>query len=150
MFYGRENLRKYGLGDLANLLDKMIAERPWIADYGMTEQKKMTNIMKSASIWLHPTEFIESFCITALETQLLGIYAITRRWGGLGDTLADGEKNGFVTLFEDGPYTKEAQQVWADEVLSVIKEKRWEKIKVEPAQYAWSEVAREWISEFRL
>jgi len=87
-----ENLYKYGLKDLADKLKSMMASRPFVKYHGFTEQNKMYRDVADAVIWLHPCNFIESYCITALEMLALGIYPVTRRLGALQTTLADAEK----------------------------------------------------------
>ena len=69
VYYGLENLRKYGLIALADKIDALIAARPWVKVHGFTEQNKMYRDVADACVWLHPATFIETFCITAIDDK---------------------------------------------------------------------------------
>ncbi len=150
VFYGLDNLYKYGLGARADEMKKMMAERPWINYHGFTEQKKMAQMTQDASIWIHPCDFIETFCITALEALSSGIFPVTRRLGALANTLADAESKGMATLLDHDCITVEEHGAYAYQVVKAIENKSWEKVKVDPDQFAWSGVAKDWINEFNL
>jgi glycosyltransferase involved in cell wall biosynthesis len=146
VYYGLENLYKYGMSERADILKKMMVERPWVHYHGFTEQKAMYNACADASVLCHPNDFIETFCITALEMPMSGIYMITRRWGAIANTLAPFERLGMAKMLDVDSVTPEEQRIWADECIKAIETKAWENIKIDPTQYAWSEVAREWIN----
>jgi len=150
VFYGFDNLYKSGpkMVELADLLRKMISERPWITYHGNTEQKELTRHLMEASLWVHPANFIESFCITAIETICAGTYPITRTLGALKDTLKDAREKGFAFLFDENCETDQEIAMWADKVCEAIDNKVWEKISVDPKKYSWESVAREWCEEF--
>lgn len=150
IFYGRENLRKYGLGQLADQLDRMIAARPWCIDRGFTEQNKMIETFKRSAIWLHPCDFIETFCLTSLETTLSGMYAVTRRLGGLQDTLKPFEEAGWATLLDHDCVTEEEYTAYAKAFESALLERKWEKPVLDPKQFDWDEVAKSWVEYLRL
>ncbi len=145
VYYGLDNLYKYGQGALADKLKLMMAERPWVKYSGFTEQKQMYKDCADAAIWLHCNDFIETFCITALEMQVNGVYSITRRWGAVANTLAEAEKNGMATLLDIDSVTPEEHKIWAEEAIKTIEEKRWEKVQVNPGKFAWSGVAKDWV-----
>lgn len=152
VFYGFENLYKSGPAMIA-LADKirlMISERPWIKYHGNTEQKELMNHFMEASMWVHPANFIESFCLTALEIVCSGTYTITRTLGALKDTLKDAREKGYAYLFEENCITPEEQKMWADKVCEALDNKAWEKIDISPDSYSWSSVADEWLKEFNL
>jgi len=146
IYYGLDNLYKYGLTDLANTLQKMIDDnKDWIVYHGFTEQKKMTRDISDAVVWLHPANFIETFCITAIETLALSIYPVARRLGALGDTLGDAEFKGDAVLLEHDAVTPEERQAYANEVIKVIKEKRWERMSFDAESHSWESVAKDFI-----
>ncbi len=150
VYYGLENLQKYGLNDLYNKIKKQIDERPWIHYKGFTEQKQMAIETRDAAVWCHPSTFIETFQITALEMLCSGIYPVIRRHGAIKDTLAQAEKDGMATLIDEECVTPEQHQLYADAVIKAIETKAWEKVKVDPNQFAWSSVAQEWKDLFQL
>jgi glycosyltransferase involved in cell wall biosynthesis len=154
VFYGFENLYKSGpaMTALADSLKLMISERPWITYHGNTEQKELTKHICEASLWVHPANFIESFCITAIETICAGTYPITRTLGALQDTLREASQNSYAYLFETNGIhvTEDEYAVWANKVCEALETKIWEKIDVSPEKYSWSSVADEWIDEMGL
>lgn len=152
VFYGFENLYKAtnrpDLIALADNLRKMISERPWITYHGNTEQKELTNHLLEASMWVHPANFIESFCISALEAICAGTYPITRTLGALQDTLKEARENGDAYLFEENCSTPEEIKLWSEKVCESLENKVWEKMDVAPDKYSWKSVAEEWRKEF--
>lgn len=150
VFYGFENLYKSGpqMVELADKLRHMIADRPWITYHGNTEQNELTNHLMEASLWVHPANFIESFCITAIETINAGCYPITRTLGALKDTLKEAQEQGFAYLFEENCVTEEEKKMWADKVCEALDTKVWEKMDVNPEKYSWASIAAEWCKEF--
>jgi glycosyltransferase involved in cell wall biosynthesis len=102
VYYGIDNLYKYGpaMSALADKLKGMIDERPYVKYHGFTEQKKMYQEVSDAVIWLHPCNWIETSCITALEMQALGVYPVTRSLGALNDTLREAKESGNAVLLE--------------------------------------------------
>jgi len=65
VYYGIENLEKYGRKELADRLKAMFAERPWVKYHGNVDQHTLAREMKESVIWLYNADFIETFCITA-------------------------------------------------------------------------------------
>lgn len=145
VYYGLENLYKYGLTDLANHLKQLMSERPWIKYHGFTEQKKMAKEIADAVVWLHPCDFIETFCITALETLILGIYPVTRALGGLKNTLAKAEADGNAVLLPHDCITPDEIAAYARATINVLREKKWENVKYDPDDVSWQSVAEEWL-----
>ncbi len=153
VYYGLENLYKYGQSELAEKLKKMMAERPWVTYHGFTEQKQMYAECQDAAVWMHCNDFIETFCITVLEMIKNGVYPITRRWGAIRDTAAEAERHGWARLLDIDSVTPEQHRIWADEAIKAIDQKAWENINPGPGwieKHAWSTVAKEWISEMKL
>lgn len=150
IYYGLENLYKYGQAELGDKIKKMIDERPWIKYHGFTEQKKMAQDTKDAVLWVHPSTFIETFQITALEMLCSGIYPVIRRHGAIKDTLKQAELDGMATLLDIECVTPEEHQKYAQAVCHALETKAWQRVKVDSSQFAWSSVAQEWIKEFQL
>jgi glycosyltransferase involved in cell wall biosynthesis len=143
VYYGLENLYKYGMAQLANTLKAMMDERPWVKYHGFTEQKKMYHEVSDAVVWCHPCNFIETFCITALEMLALGIYPVTHKLGALTDTLADAESNGQAVLLDHDCIIQAQIDAYADEVKKVLIEKKWENVSLDVEKHSWSSVAKE-------
>jgi glycosyltransferase involved in cell wall biosynthesis len=145
VFYGIEHLDKYGLTDLKNMLKAMMDERPWVKYHGFTQQDVLMSHLKEAAIWLHPCDFIETSCITAMEMVCAGVYPVTRRLGGLMDTLATPEKLGMATLLDSDCITESEYQKYIDATLDALKNKKWENVKFDPHELSWESVAKEWL-----
>lgn len=152
VFYGFENLYKSGpeMAKKADDMKKMISERPWVHYHGFTEQHKMAKLCADAAIWLHPCDFIETFCITALEMLALGVYPVTRKLGGLMDTLAVAEHMDMATLLPHDCITDEEFQSYADATIRALKEQKWNRVSIDPESFSWRSVAEEWIEIFNL
>lgn len=145
IFYGFDNLYKFGLGALADKLQEMIKERPWIKYHGFMEQSKMYQEMSDAAVWTHCANFIETFAITAIEQLALGVYPVTRRLGALQDTLREAEMHNYATLLNHDCVTTEEREAYASEVCRVLDNKLWENITFDIEKHSWATVAREWM-----
>jgi glycosyltransferase involved in cell wall biosynthesis len=145
VYYGLENLYKFGLADLAEKLKKMMADRPWVKYHGFTEQVQMYKDVSDACVWLHPCNFIETFCITALEMLALGVYPVTRRLGALANTLADAEKKGQATLLNHDAVTDAEQTAYASAVIEALEQEKWKSVSLDLDKHSWASVADEWI-----
>jgi glycosyltransferase involved in cell wall biosynthesis len=148
VFYGIEHLGKYGLQKMADELKSMMDARPWVKYHGATEQNDLAMHLKSAAIWLHPCDFIETSCITAMEMLVCGVYPVTRRLGGLMNTLSEAESKGMATLLDVDP--AEDLTPYIVETKRALDEKLWEKVDVNPESYSWECVAKEWIKAMGL
>jgi glycosyltransferase involved in cell wall biosynthesis len=58
--------------------------------HGRVGQKQLAEAMMRSSLWLYPTGFKETSCITAMEAQAAGTVAITTNLGALPETLQHG------------------------------------------------------------
>jgi len=150
VYYGLENLYKYGLQDLAEKLKQMMSEREWIKYHGFTEQSKMYFEVSDAVMWLHPANFIETFCITAIEMLELGIFPLTRRLGALANTLANAESKGQAIMLSHGANNKEEITEYVEKAKEVLSKALWKSVSLDLEKYSWLSVAKEWIEEMKL
>jgi len=152
VYYGLDNLFAAGghLAELAQKLQRMMDERPWVKYHGFTEQAQMYHDVSDAVIWVHPCNFIETFCITAIEMIALGIYPLTRNLGALANTLAEFKDKGEATLLDIDCVTEQEYQEYASTLLNLLDEKAWERIKSHVDNLSWGSVADEWIQEMQL
>ncbi len=150
VYYGFDNMRKSGphMVAMADRLEAMMKERPWVKYHGNVQQDVLADHMKRSVLWLHPADFIETFCITAIEMLASGVFTVTRRLGALQDTCAEAEKSGMATLLDLDCQTEEEYRAWADAALDAMRNKRWEQVKADPRQFAWEGVAKEWLETF--
>lgn len=150
VYYGLENLYKYGLGSLAEKLKKMMDERSWIKYHGFTEQDKMYQEVSDSVIWFHPCNFIETYCITALEMLSLGIYPITRKLGALANTLSDAESKKQAILLSHNGETELQKKEYIEAFKGVFDNELWNNVSLDIEKHSWESVAQEWVEEMKL
>lgn len=154
VYYGLENLRKYGLIQLAERIEALLPSRPWVTLKGFTEQNQMYREVSNAAVWLHCASFLETYCITALEMLALGIYPVTRRLAGLGNTLAEAESRGMATLLESDNLTHYITEpeikAYADAAITAVHMKKWQNIDFDLNANSWHAIAKSWVQEFKL
>jgi glycosyltransferase involved in cell wall biosynthesis len=87
-YYGFDNMRKRGMLEEVRKYEKLFETRPWIKPHGNITQSALHDELREATVWFYPTNFMETFCITALETQICGAFGLVRHFGALPDTLS--------------------------------------------------------------
>jgi len=146
VYYGLENLLKTpGLEEKGRKLIDLVNSKPWIKYHGNVDQTTLAKEMKEAVIWLYPANFIETFCITAIESMYAGCFAIARELGALKNTLRPFADKGFAKLLFLDAETKEDKEVWAAQVLYALDSRAWEKIDMTEFNYSWKGVAEHFI-----
>lgn len=148
VYYGFDNMLKMNMVAQVDALKAMMAERPYVVFHGNLPQAKLTEEFGSACVWLYPTNFLETYCITAVEAICSRVYPVVRNWGALPDTLNEAVKNGIASVVDVSPDTEGGILVYADEVVRALKIKAWENGTVAPSNYSWEKVAREWLQIF--
>lgn len=145
VYYGLENLEKYGLAEMAKNLRAMMSERPWVKYHGNVDQKTLARETMEAAVWLYPANFIESFCITVLETVASRCYPLVRKIGALQNTVKPFADSGMATLLDLNAETDEQRKIWAQHLIETIKEARWTRMQENMHKYSWESVADDWI-----
>lgn len=129
--------------ELAELL-----AQPGVVFRGRLPQNELARELQRASLWLYPTNFFETSCITAMEMQAAGVIPVTRRHGALPETCPG-------AIFVDGnPSDPEVQQLYAEQAISLwrspVREARMRAAVTRHAcSLSWSGVGREWARLFR-
>lgn len=148
VYYGLENLEKYGLAEMAKTLRAMMAERPWVKYHGNVDQKTLAKEMGEAVVWLYPANFIESFCITVLESVASGCYPLVRKIGALQNTVKPFADMGMAEIVDLNAETPEQREEWAKLLVSAVKGAKWQNIELSERlleAMSWESVADEWI-----
>ncbi len=148
VYYGIEHLSKYGLGALQTKLEQMIKDSPWVVYHGATQQDVLTADLKKTAIWLHPCDWVETSCISAMEMICAGVYPVTRRLGGLMDTLSEAEGLGMAKLLNHDCVTEREFEAYAEAFKQALDERAWERVKMDATKHSWESVAKEWLEEF--
>lgn len=68
-------------------LKKAVAETPGVYMHGRVNQKQLAEAMLGAAVWLYPTWFSETSCITAMEAQAAGLVCICPPIAALVETV---------------------------------------------------------------
>lgn len=149
VYYGFENMVK---GGMFKEIEKIKTEcgRPWVKWVGNLPQKELIKSYEEAGFWLYPTDFTETFCITALETLFSGVFPIVRNYAGVGDTLKPFSLKGQAMLIDADCNTSEEIELWAENVVTCINKFDLLPKATASEEYGWNAVAKEWIEEMGL
>lgn len=147
VFYGMENMKKYGLKEKAEMLESMISQRPWIKNWGNVEQKILAEEMAKSQVWLYNAAFIESSCITAMEAMVTKAYPVVRNVGALPDTLRIAWDQDMCTILDNDPDDYDA---YAKEVIQAIEYRKWEDMEIPVENFDWINICEEWKRLFEL
>lgn len=139
-FYGFDNMIKIGKAKEAEIIQKMVSDRSYVIYHGNVSQKELTEQFFKSEVWLYPTNFLETYCITAVEALCTGVVPIVRAWGALPETLRD---SGAKCLDLDCESEYEIR-TYANAVSRTFSE--GEILQPEnPDPFSWENVARSWI-----
>lgn len=81
IYRGEENFTKQQLDT--------IAQYPYIHYLGEKPNEFVVQEFLSAGVWLYPTNFVETYCISALEAQMAGCMCITSKRGSLPEIVGN-------------------------------------------------------------
>ncbi len=103
VFYGTGNLRRWAASSSNPSTRTAMLRSCDYVEHRMTElegegvyyfgrvgQADLAQAFLESSLWLYPTSFCETFCITALESQAAGCWPVTSRIGALPETCRAG------------------------------------------------------------
>lgn len=125
IFYGTNNIRaavrnESPIAQLATLamadyLDHHVGEMEALGVhyFGRVGQGELARSFLESALWLYPTRFCETFCITALEAQAAGAYPIVTPVGALPETVRRGK-------FVAGPTELDYEQRFVDAVADAV------------------------------
>lgn len=138
-FYGVDNMLKLGLKEQADQIVNEVKKHHWVKFHGNVQQSQLVDHLKDAKVWLYPTDFLETYCITALEMLGCRVRPVVRQWGALPYTLSEQP-----ACIVDMDCQKEAQiGAWA---LTLLDELKVEQPPVDLSRFSWESVAKEWLA----
>lgn len=149
-FYGTANMRKMGATDWAEAIEAKIKENDFVVYHGMVNKTELMKHFKSAAVWLYPADFIETYCITAIEALCAGVWPIVRSMGALPYTLKEAIDKGMCDMTDVEAKGEEAIGHWASLLTAAIENKKYEKVDVSLESYSWERVAEFFIKEMNL
>jgi hypothetical protein len=144
VYYGFDNMYKNGVGHEADRLKALCLERPYVVLEGNIDQTKLVSELDSAVVWLYPINFLETFCISAVETHLCRVWPVVRKFGALPDTMEQMPKD----MLDLDP--KSNYSAYAARVIDAIEKEKWQQITVNPDDFSWMNVAQEWLQLMKL
>ena len=121
-----------------------------IAHLGALNKNELYELYKTATLYVYPTAFHETSCITAMESQMCGIPMITSHIGALPETLCN---EGNILVFGDYKNEPEYNDVFVEQTLNLLNnpkeiEEMQKKCFEKAKQYRWDEMAKEWENLF--
>ncbi len=149
-FYGTENLRKMGHTDWANAIEQKIKDNDFVVYHGMVPKKTLMKHFFESAVWLYPADFIESYCITAIEALACGTWPIVRDMGALKYTMKEAIEKNMCDVLTAEVKDEASVLTWAKALVSAIEEKKYERVMIERSDYSWERVADLFIKEMSL
>jgi glycosyltransferase involved in cell wall biosynthesis len=124
-----------------------LMKQPGITEHGRVSKEKLDEITAQCQVWAYPCDFFETNCITALNSQKLGVVPVAVVFGGLLDTVYSGVK------IEGDIKEEEVQKKFCDELIALSKDPKRlkeesEKAKAGASQFSWENIANEWEKHF--
>lgn len=144
-FYGVDNMLKAGRKAEADEIMVEVAKRPFVKFHGNVSQKELTKQMGQAEVWLYPTCFLETFCITAIEAVCSKTFPVVREWGALPDTLKSYRDLSQAAVIDSDCELEAEVNKYASVVVDAMRSRKWETIDSSPDRHSWESVAKEWI-----
>jgi len=152
IYYGWENfdrfmpqyphMQQFKLGVMNALVNTI-----GVVQHGRVNQAELAKAFQSSAVWLYPTYFTETYCITAVEAQLGGAIPVTNRLAGLGETVKGG-------VFIDGDvHDPEVQAKYVKATIDLLQRPAKEmktlhkKIISHAPARTWDAVAELWVQQ---
>lgn len=150
-FYGFSNMRKSGLGAWADEIEAKIKENAdFVTMHGNVSKRVLVKHFKEAAVWLYPADFIETYCITAIEALCAGTWPIVRDMGALKYTMKEAIQKGCCDVLTPEAVGEANVGIWANTLVEAIVDKKWRRVDVCPQDYSWEKVADFFIKEMEL
>lgn len=121
--------------------------QPGITEHGRVSKERLDEISKECQIWAYPCDYLETNCITALNSQKLGLVPVAVVFGGLLETVYSGVR------IEGEIKDEEVQKKFCEELIALSKDPKRlkeesEKAKAGASQFSWENIANEWGKHF--
>jgi len=131
-----------------------LLKQPGVDYRDRVNKQTLAELQKESKVFLYPTWFVETFCITALSNGIAKNPILSSDLGGLTTTVGSSgillPANG---LDRDNAYPVEYTERFVDEAVRLLKDddyrKMWaEKAYVKMQPYRWDKIAEEWLRNF--
>lgn len=156
-FFNWESMAKLrndveGLNFIKEIKDLM--DQPGVTYVGRLNKKDLAHYEKESKIWLFPSWFSETFCISSVSAGLSKNAIISTDYAGLSTTVGSaGVLLSPEGLSRNGEYPKSYTDRFVEEAVRMLKDESYRKEWADKAynkmvEYSWSKVADGWIKEF--
>jgi glycosyltransferase involved in cell wall biosynthesis len=132
--------------------------QPGVRDLGRVSKTELAQLQMQAKVWLYPTWFSETFCITLIENGFAGNVAITSPYAGIVTT--GGEAPLYIQGPKDVPVSKwPSNEVYREEFIKQTvkvltddsyREEHAQKMLDNAKKYTWDAAADGWLKEWGL
>jgi glycosyltransferase involved in cell wall biosynthesis len=127
-------------------LNELLLQSKNVTQHGRIPQDRLAAEFLKSDIWLYPTYFPETYCITAVEAQLAGCIPVTTQLAALRETCRSG-------IFINGDVKKEeVQQAFAEATIELLKDSKRGRlrkgIKKNAPHTTWKDVASVWQKQW--
>jgi glycosyltransferase involved in cell wall biosynthesis len=148
-FYGWNNIDSASgaqpkLQDFKRRVSELSMATKNVTNRGRVTQQTLAKELLGASIWLYPTYFHETFCISAVEAQLAGLYAVTNDLAALAETIGDGP----ATIIPGNVGEPEVRQKYVDRVIGLLQHDPGpfirDEIRLGAHARSWADIASQW------
>lgn len=154
MFNYKESAKSRGDQNALNKIKEIeeALKQPGVIYRDRVSQDRLAIEFKRSAVWLYPSAFEETFCISSIEAQRAGVPVVANKYAGLITTLGDS-----AILLGNGdkwwPYTKEGRETFLAETVSLLTDKsKWEKWSKRgyenSGKYSWEDCAKRWQGLF--
>jgi GT2 family glycosyltransferase len=125
-----------------------LLDQPGVKYHGAVDQLRLARAMLGSALWVYPTTFHETSCISAMEAQAGGAVPVTRPLAALKETVR------FGLLLDGDVHEPDTQNRYIEEVVFLLQHpEEQERIRAEMIPWAretfgWEEVAQQWHRSF--
>jgi glycosyltransferase involved in cell wall biosynthesis len=151
-YYGWNNFEKFAkqwphLAEFQRRCKELIANTTGIIQHGRVDQTTLAEAFMRSSVWLYPTYFTETYCITAVEAQLGGAIPITNHLAALAETVRSG------WIIDGDVHDPEVQEQYVKAVITALqtpmdKRPEHDQVKINAPALSWDDIAASWSHVF--
>jgi glycosyltransferase involved in cell wall biosynthesis len=153
VYYGWKNFDIFAphypeLAAFRDKVEKLILNSKGVVHHGRVNQKELARAFQQSSVWLYPTYFTETYCITAVEAQLAGAIPVTSHLAALKETVTSG------IIIDGDVHDPGVQQEYAEAVIQTLltpmkhRSSIHQKVRRNAPASGWDWVAGVWRSHF--
>ena len=115
---------------------------------GKIHNDKIIEEYLSSEMWFYPTDFTETYCMSAVEAQMSGCVCVTTHLAGLIETVANRG-----VLIKDPVYSEEYKENIISEVVNILNNEELKKEYSEAGQkwaktQSWKNISKQWFNLF--